>query len=88
MGKICYFNGSVNLPITDRLILNRGYAGYAGGLHLIEDLYASVRLELLQNGVDADMRLKRKALERVTPTDSRQGRYNPDDALLAFLEAL
>jgi nitrogenase molybdenum-iron protein beta chain len=33
---------SVNLPITDRLILDRGYGGYAGGLHLMEDMYASV----------------------------------------------
>jgi len=33
---------SVNLPITDRLVLDRAYAGYAGGLRLIEDMYASV----------------------------------------------
>jgi hypothetical protein len=32
----------VNLPITDRLVLDRAYAGYAGGLRLIEDMYASV----------------------------------------------
>jgi nitrogenase molybdenum-iron protein beta chain len=33
---------SVNLPITDRLVLDRSYAGYAGGLHLMEDMYAAV----------------------------------------------
>ncbi|MEA4846002.1 MAG: nitrogenase component 1 [Clostridiaceae bacterium] len=29
----------VSFPITDRLVLNRTYAGYRGGLTLIEDLY-------------------------------------------------
>jgi hypothetical protein len=35
----------------------------------------------------ADMRLKERALERVTPTDSRSGRYRPGDALLEFLRS-
>lgn len=38
--------------------------------------------------VHADLRLKEKALDRVTSKDSKPGRYRPDDALLAFLEAL
>lgn len=29
---------SVSYPILNRAILNRGYAGYNGGLHLVEDL--------------------------------------------------
>jgi nitrogenase molybdenum-iron protein beta chain len=33
---------SIGLPITDRLVLDRGYAGYTGGLRLIEDLYGAV----------------------------------------------
>jgi nitrogenase molybdenum-iron protein beta chain len=33
---------SIGLPITDRLVLDRAYAGYKGGLRLIEDIYASV----------------------------------------------
>jgi nitrogenase molybdenum-iron protein beta chain len=33
---------SIGLPITDRLVLDRGYAGYRGGLRLIEDMYAAV----------------------------------------------
>lgn len=33
---------SIALPITDRLVLDRAYAGYQGGLRLIEDIYASV----------------------------------------------
>jgi integrase/recombinase XerD len=45
-------------------------------------------IETTQVYMHADMRLKEKALERVTPTDLRPGRYRPDDALLAFLEAL
>jgi integrase/recombinase XerD len=45
-------------------------------------------IETTQVYMHADMGLKEKALERVTPTDLRPGRYRPDDALLAFLEAL
>ena len=33
---------SIGLPTTDRLVLDRGYAGYQGGLRLIEDMYAAV----------------------------------------------
>jgi nitrogenase molybdenum-iron protein beta chain len=33
---------SIAMPITDRLVLDRGYVGYSGGLRLIEDIYASV----------------------------------------------
>lgn len=33
---------AVSLPITDRLVLDRGYSGYKGGLRLIEDIYASI----------------------------------------------
>ena len=33
---------SIALPITDRLVLDRGYAGYEGGLRLIEDIYGAV----------------------------------------------
>ena len=36
----------------------------------------------------ADMRHKQRAIDRTRPLDSRQGRYRPPDALLAFLEAL
>lgn len=33
---------TIALPITDRLVLDRAYVGYRGGLRLIEDIYASV----------------------------------------------
>ena len=36
----------------------------------------------------ADLRLKEKALARITAPESNPGRFRPDDALLAFLEAL
>lgn len=36
----------------------------------------------------ADLGLKEKALARTAPPRTRQGRYRPPDALLAFLEAL
>jgi site-specific recombinase XerD len=36
----------------------------------------------------ADTSHKQRAIDRTRPLDSRQGRYRPPDALLAFLEAL
>lgn len=33
---------SLALPVTDRLVLDRSYVGYQGGLRLIEDIYASI----------------------------------------------
>jgi len=38
--------------------------------------------------IHADMELKERALARTTPPSSKPGRYQPPDALLAFLEAL
>nr|WP_245331543.1 nitrogenase component 1 [Clostridium algifaecis] len=35
-------NLSVGLPITDRVILHHNYAGYSGGLNLIEDIYSKI----------------------------------------------
>ncbi|MGH8588463.1 MAG: tyrosine-type recombinase/integrase [Gammaproteobacteria bacterium] len=45
-------------------------------------------VETTQVYVHADLRLKEKALARVTPTASPPGRYRPDNTLLAFLESL
>jgi integrase/recombinase XerD len=45
-------------------------------------------VETTQVYVHADLRLKEKALARVKPSATKPGRYRPDDALLAFLEAL
>jgi len=36
----------------------------------------------------ADMELKRRALDRTTPTNAKPGRYHAPDKLLAFLESL
>lgn len=36
----------------------------------------------------ADMSIKQKALDRIAPIDTRPGRYQPPDALMAFLDAL
>jgi len=33
---------SVAYPVSNRVVLNTGYAGYHGGLHLAEDIYTSV----------------------------------------------
>ena len=38
--------------------------------------------------IHADLKLKEKALDRVTPPDVPSGRYQPPDKLLAFLEGL
>lgn len=45
-------------------------------------------VETTQVYMHADLRLKEKALARVAAPASIPGRYRPDDALLAFLEAL
>jgi site-specific recombinase XerD len=45
-------------------------------------------VETTQIYVHADLRLKEKALARVTSKDSPPGRYRPEDDLLAFLESL
>jgi nitrogenase molybdenum-iron protein beta chain len=33
---------SLSLPVTDRLVLDRSYVGYRGGLRLAEDIYAAI----------------------------------------------
>ena len=38
--------------------------------------------------IHADLKLKEKALDRVTPPDVPPGRFQPPDKLLAFLESL
>jgi site-specific recombinase XerD len=45
-------------------------------------------IETTQVYVHADLRLKEKALARITATAANPGRYRPDDKLLAFLESL
>jgi nitrogenase molybdenum-iron protein beta chain len=36
------FHLSVSLPANNRLVLDRAYAGYAGGLRLMEDIYTGI----------------------------------------------
>ncbi|MBL4711707.1 MAG: tyrosine-type recombinase/integrase [Gammaproteobacteria bacterium] len=45
-------------------------------------------VETTQIYMHADLRLKEKALARVTAPETNPGRYRPDDELLAFLDAL
>ena len=45
-------------------------------------------VETTQMYLHADLRLKEKALSKVTPLKVKAGRYRPDDKLLAFLEGL
>lgn len=46
------------------------------------------QVETTQIYLHADLALKEKALARTTPVNTSPGRYQPPDALLAFLEAL
>jgi len=41
-GEMGGFHLSIAMPVMDRLVLDRSYIGYEGGLRLIEDIYASV----------------------------------------------
>jgi site-specific recombinase XerD len=45
-------------------------------------------VETTQMYIHADMRLKEKAMARTQPAKITHGRYQPDDKLLSFLEAL
>lgn len=45
-------------------------------------------IETTQIYLDADLALKEKILERITPPSGKPGRYRPDDRLLAFLRNL
>jgi integrase/recombinase XerD len=45
-------------------------------------------METTQMYLHADMRLKEQALAHATSSGLAPGRYQPDDALLAFLEGL
>jgi integrase len=46
------------------------------------------RPETTQIYIHANLALKEKALVKTTPSNVRQGRYRPDDELLAFLKSL
>ena len=46
------------------------------------------QVETTHTYLHADLALKERAVARTTPVHTRPGRYQPNDALLAFLEAL
>jgi integrase len=46
------------------------------------------QVDTTQRYLRADLALKERALERTAPLHAVPGRYQPSDALLAFLEAL
>jgi hypothetical protein len=41
-----------------------------------------------RGAIHGDLTMKERALGRLTPPNTRPGRYQPPDRLLAFLEAL
>ena len=45
-------------------------------------------IETTQVYIHADMKLKEKALAKMSPSSINPGRYKPDDKLLSFLENL
>ena len=45
-------------------------------------------VETTQVYLHADMQMKEKALEKTSPANVPVGHYQPDDAILAFLEGL
>ena len=44
--------------------------------------------ETTQIYLHADMALKERAINRTTPPNTTPGRYQPDDAILTFLDSL
>ena len=45
-------------------------------------------MDTIQMYLHASLELKQQALDKTTPVNGRPGRYQPDDALLAFLTSL
>jgi site-specific recombinase XerD len=45
-------------------------------------------MDTIQMYLHASLELKQQALDKTTPVNGRPGRYQPDDALLAFLKSL
>jgi len=45
-------------------------------------------IETTQVYLDADLELKQRLLDTLTPLNGKPGRYRPDDKLLAFLKGL
>jgi site-specific recombinase XerD len=45
-------------------------------------------VETTQMYLHADLQMKERALARTTPINGQLGRYEPDDALLAYLDSL
>ena len=45
-------------------------------------------VETTQIYLDANLTIKEEALSRITPINTKTGRYRPDDDLLAFLKGL
>ena len=45
-------------------------------------------IETTQIYLDADLELKQRVLDRITPLNGKLGRYRSDDKLLAFLNNL
>jgi integrase/recombinase XerD len=46
------------------------------------------QVETTQIYLHADMTIKQRALDRTTPPNTKPGRYQPNDSILAFLDAL
>jgi nitrogenase molybdenum-iron protein beta chain len=42
---------SLSFPVSDRIVLNRGYAGYSGGLNLLEDIGSALIRKGYKNGI-------------------------------------
>jgi integrase len=45
-------------------------------------------IETTQIYLDANLELKQRVLDAITPPNGKPGRYRPDDKLLAFLRSL
>jgi site-specific recombinase XerD len=46
------------------------------------------RVETTQHYLEATLAMKEKALAKMSPVQTKAGRFKPDDRLLAFLNAL
>jgi integrase len=62
---------------------------HAGVEHTVIALWLGhASIETTQIYLDSDLALKEKILARTIPSDSKPGKFQPDDKLLAFLNHL
>jgi hypothetical protein len=73
--------------VLNKMIRSRGKDDYLGGLCWSPD-EKRIALETTHLYIEADLKMKQQALDKLPPLGTGPRRFRPNDKLLAFLEAL